>query len=101
MLRKGRLHRKIGLFGAGYGLIVWVAGLSVTWSRFADRVRLRNDADREQVPAGWATGKRGTTETTQCLTMRRGVRGLNGSSWRCFAKEVIDRRARSQSMQPS
>jgi hypothetical protein len=42
MLRRGRLHRRIGIFGIGYGVVVWVIGLFVTWSRFADRVRLGN-----------------------------------------------------------
>ena len=40
MLRKGRLHRRVGNFGIGYGIVVWVFGLYVTFSRFADRVRL-------------------------------------------------------------
>jgi hypothetical protein len=40
MARRGRLHRKIGRFGIGYGVLVWIMGLFVTFSRFADRVRL-------------------------------------------------------------
>ena len=40
MIRKGRLHRKLGRFGIGYGVLVWFTGIFVTVSRFADRVRL-------------------------------------------------------------
>ena len=49
MLRRGRLHRQIGRFGIGYGVLLWIVGLHVTWSRFADRVRLGDlDAARFQ-----------------------------------------------------
>jgi hypothetical protein len=38
MTRRTRLHRKIGRFGIGYGVLVFATGLFVTFSRFADRV---------------------------------------------------------------
>lgn len=50
MLRKGRLHRRIGNFGIGYGIVVWGFGLYVTFSRFADRVRL-GDLDEARFQA--------------------------------------------------
>jgi hypothetical protein len=50
MFRRGRLHRRIGRFGIGYGVVVWIVGLTVTWSRFAERVRLGNlEEARSQV----------------------------------------------------
>ena len=50
MLRKGRLHRRIGIFGIGYGILVWAFGLYVTFSRFGDRVRL-DDLDEARFQA--------------------------------------------------
>jgi hypothetical protein len=40
MLRKGRLHRRIGRYGILYGVLVWIMGVTVMLSRIADRVRL-------------------------------------------------------------
>jgi hypothetical protein len=48
MMRRGRLHRKVGLFGIGYGAVLWIVGLHVTWSRFVDRVRL-GDLDEARI----------------------------------------------------
>lgn len=42
MFGRGRLHRRIGGFGIAYGVLVWIVGVFVTWSRFVDRVRLGN-----------------------------------------------------------
>lgn len=45
MARKGRLHRKVGRFGIGYGVLVWIVGFGVTFSRFGDRVRAGDMAE--------------------------------------------------------
>ena len=50
MLRKGRLHRRVGNYGIGYGVLVWLMGLYVTFSRFADRVRL-GEIDEARIQA--------------------------------------------------